>query len=105
MHVMFKNDKLERMAAEFAFTGGYPPRVVSAYRGRIQLIQAAPQEQALLQLRCLRMEGCGNEASQHSMRVTDEWELMMAFEGSDDSRVAVVEAMVQCKKTKTEESS
>jgi plasmid maintenance system killer protein len=105
MHITFKNDKLERMDAELAFTGGYPPRVVSAFRGRIQLIQAAPQEQALLQLRCLRMEGCGNEASQHSMRVTDDWELIVAFEDSGDGRIAVVEAMVQRTKTKTEESS
>jgi len=93
MLILFKENLLERITADRAFTGGYSSTVVSAYRGRIQLLRAAPQEEALRELRSLRMERCGNGA--HSMRVTDAWELILGFEDSEDGRVAVVEAMVE----------
>lgn len=102
MRVKFLQNALERIDAERTFVGGFPPAVASAYRGRIQVIRAAPQEQVLLQLRSLQMERRGNGTSQHSMRVTDDWELIVAFEDSEDGRVAVVEAMVERTRTKTE---
>ena len=108
MRVTFKEDSLARMDSELAFTGGFPPVVVSAYRGRIQVLRAAPQEQAVLPLRSFRLQSRGNGTSQHSMRVTDDWDLIVAFEDGEDGRVAVVEAMIERTertKTKTEQPS
>jgi proteic killer suppression protein len=106
MLVIFKEIALQRMDAELGFDGGYPPTVVSAYRGRIQVIRAAPQEQSMEPLRSLRMVRTGN-GTQRSMRVTDDWELIIAFQDSEDGRVAVVEAMVErtITNTKTEQPS
>ena len=105
MRVTFKEDALSRMDSELAFTGGYPPAVLSAYRGRIQVLRAAPQERVVLPLRSLRLQSRGNGTSQHSMRVTDDWELIVAFEDGEDGRVAVVEAIVKRTRIKTENPS
>jgi len=105
MRVTFKENALARIDSELAFTGGYPPVVVSAYRGRIQVLRAAPQERAVLPLRSLRLQPRGNGTSQHWMRVTDDWDLIVAFEDGKDGRVAVVEAMVERTRTKTEQPS
>ncbi len=105
MRVTFKENTLARMDSELAFNGGYPSAVVSAYRGRIQVLRAAPQERSVLPLRSFRLEPRGNGTSQHSMRVTDDWDLIVAFEDGEDGRVAVVEAMVERTKAKMEQPS
>src|SRR5690349_20495936 len=101
MRVTFRENALARIYSELAFSGGYPPAVVSAYRGRIQVLRAAAQERVMQPLRSLRLQSRGN--GQHSMRVTDDWELTVAFEDSEDGRVSVVEAMVKKTTTKTEQ--
>lgn len=93
MRVIFKQGALARIYSELAFTGGYPPAVVKAYRGRIQVLRAAPQERAIQQLQSLRLRSHGN--GQHLMRVTDELDLIVAFGDGEDGRVAVVEAIVE----------
>jgi len=105
VRVVFKGARLKRIDSDRAFAGGYPSAVVSAYRGRIQVIRAAPQEQVLLKLRSLQMEPSGNGKNQHSMRVTDDWELIVGFEQSEEGRIAVVEAMVKRTRTNTESPS
>lgn len=105
MRVTFNENTLAQMASELAFTGGYPPVVVSAYRGRIQVLRAAPQERAVLPLRSMRLQPRGNGTGQHWMRVTDDWDLIVAFEDGEDGRVAVVEAMVERTRKKTEQPS
>jgi plasmid maintenance system killer protein len=94
MRVEFKDYALLRLCAEYGFMGGYPPAVVSAYRSRIQLLYAAPREHALLPLLSLRMILCEG-TGRHTMRVTDEWELIVNFEGTSKERVAVVEKLVE----------
>lgn len=105
MRVTFKENTLARVDSELAFSGGYPPVLVSAYRGRIQVLRAAPQEDVVLPLRSLWLQPCGNGSSQYWMRVTDDWDLIVAFEDGKDGRVAVVEAMVERTRTKTEQPS
>jgi plasmid maintenance system killer protein len=95
MRVIFKESALARIDSELTFTGGYPLGVARAYRGRIQVLRAAPQEHAIQPLKSLRLQSCGN--GQHSMRVTDDWDLIVAFEDSEDGRVAVLEAMIENK--------
>lgn len=92
------------MEFEATFTAGLPADVVGAYRGRIQALRAAPRERALLQLQSFDVRGGGN--GRHVLRITDDWDLVVAFEDADRSgeRVAVVEALVKrtITKTKTE---
>ena len=101
MRVIFEQDALARLDSERAFTGGYPPLVVGAYRGRVQVIRAAPEESAMQQLKSFQMKQDSSEPSVQSMRVTDGWDLIVAFESDGDGkRVAVVKAIVQRKITK-----
>ena len=93
MQVIIRESALAQIDTEVAFTGGYPLAVVRAYRGRLQVLRAAPQEEAIQPLKSLRLRLHQN--GQHVMRVTDDWDLIVGFEASGDDRVAVVEAMVQ----------
>jgi toxin HigB-1 len=93
MRVTFKQGALARIYSELAFTGGYSPAVVKAYRGRIQVLRAAPQERAIQQLQSLRLRSQAN--GQHLMRVTDDLDLIVVFCDGEDGRVVVVEAIVE----------
>lgn len=103
MDIRFSELKLERMESESTLTASLSPAVVSAYRSRIQALRAAPREQALLQLRSFEFRRRGR--GKHALRVTDDWDLHVAFESANGARVAVVEALVQRTTTKTERSS
>jgi proteic killer suppression protein len=97
--VKFKESVLERLDWDRGYTAGFPLPVVSAFRGRIQVIRAAPQEHAMLQLTSLQIKLCGNGANRHSMRVTDEWQLIVAFEDEEIGRVAIVEELMEYPET------
>ncbi|MBI3479078.1 MAG: hypothetical protein HY016_01790 [Nitrosomonadales bacterium] len=88
------------MESELAFTAGLSPAVVSAYRGRIQALRAATREQALQQLQSFEFRARGH--GKHALCVTDDWDLHVAFEEANGTRIAVVEALVQRTTTKTE---
>ena len=103
MKIKFIEETLDRMECELGFTAGLPASVASAYRGRLQTLRAAQQEQALQHLQSFQLRSCGNGS--YFMRVTDEWDLVVAFQDSEDGRVAVVDAMVNRKITKTEPPS
>jgi proteic killer suppression protein len=93
MNVVFKTEELRRLDAEPVLLTGYPTAVVSAYRGRLQLLRAAPREEAIRALRCLHMEA--NTANgAHTLRITDGWNLLVAFQDGGSDREAVIEAIV-----------
>lgn len=100
MDVRFSEPALDRMETEAAYMGGFSAALVSAYRGRIQALRAAPQEQVLLRLRSFDLRCAAN--GKQALRVTDDWDLLVAFEGEDGTRVAVVEALVKRTTTNTE---
>ena len=105
MDIKYSNRDLDRMEFEAAFTAGLPADVLGAYRSRIQALRAAPRERALLQLQSFDVRGGSN--GKHVLRVTDEWDLLVAFEDRDRSgeRVALVEALVRRTTTKAESKS
>ena len=63
-------------------------------------LRAAPREQALLGLRSFEMRCLANGT--HALRITDDWDLLVAFEDRSEGRVAVVEALVQRTRTNSE---
>lgn len=95
MLVLYKDDLLERIELELVFAGGYDAGIVNAYRRRIQLIRAAPQEDALLAMKSLRMERRNLNLTQYTMHVRDGWKLIINFEDSDKGRVAIVATLVE----------
>ena len=90
------------MESELAFTEGLSLTALSAYRGRIQALRAAPQEEALVALKSFEFRRRGHR--RHVIRVTDEWDLQVFFDHAKGTRIAVVEALVQ-RRTNTERVS
>jgi plasmid maintenance system killer protein len=103
LDVRFTEKKLDELETELAVAGGLSAVALTAYRGRLQALRAAPREQALLGLRSFEMRRFPNGT--HALRVTDDWDLLVAFEDGSEGRVAVVEALVQRTTTNSERPS
>jgi len=90
MDVRFRKSRLDRLETEPG-DGGWPPEVVKAYRKRIQLIRAADDEQVFHGLKALHWEKLkGKRKHQHSMRLNNQWRLVLEFEGKGVDRVVWV---------------
>lgn len=91
MEIRFKDKRLDRLETDTKFHGGNEPAVVKAYRKRIQMIRAAPDEQVFYQLKSLRFEKLkGNRKHQHSMRLNDQWRLIIELDDSGQKRTVVI---------------
>lgn len=91
MEILFRNNKLDRLETDAKFDGGFPGPVVTKLRQRLQEIRAASDERVFYRLRSLRFEKLkGNREHQYSMRLNDQWRLILEFEGNSPNKVAVV---------------
>lgn len=91
MEVSFKTKALERLATEITYTGDYSQAIVIAYRKRIQVILNAPDERVFYAMKSLHFEKLkGNRSHQHSMKLNDQWRLILEFEGVAPDKVVVV---------------
>ena len=91
MEVRFRNRDLDRLETEEAFTGGFSDAIVGAFRRRLQFIRAAADERDFSKMKSLHFEKLkGARSHQHSMRLNDQWRLILEFEGSGSEKVAVV---------------
>lgn len=91
MEIRFRDNKLDRLETDPKFDGGFPGPIVTKLRRRLQEIRAASDERVFYQLRSLRFEKLkGNRAHQYSMRLNDQWRLILELEGNSPNKVAVV---------------
>jgi proteic killer suppression protein len=92
MEVRFKDEKLDRLETDPKFDAGFSAGLVTAYRKRLQTIRAASDERVFYQLKSLHFEKLkGNRSHQHSMRLNEQWRLILEFEGvAPNKRVAVI---------------
>jgi len=87
----FRDRRLDRLEADEAFDGGYQPALVKAFRRRMQQIRAAMDERDFYSQKSLRFEKLkGERAHQHSMRLNDQWRLILEFEGRGAEKVVVI---------------
>ena len=94
MDVRFRDDDLDRLETDARFDAGCQPGVVKAFRRRMQQIRAAADERDFYSQKSLRFEKLlGRRAHQHSMRLNDQWRLLLEFEGQGPSKVVVVVAI------------
>jgi len=93
MRVEFGDPNLERLEADGSFDRGMSGALVSSYRKRMQIIRAAFDERDLRALKSLRFEKLkGDRAGQHSLRLRDQWRLVVELKGKgDEKRIRVVE--------------
>jgi proteic killer suppression protein len=93
MDVAFKDESLDRLETDAAFNAGFADAVVKAFRKRIQQIRAAQDERTFYALKSLHFEKLqGDRAGQHSMKLNDQWRLIIELRGkAPDKTVYVVE--------------
>jgi toxin HigB-1 len=91
MEVHFRDKKLDRLEADSKFDADLAQAVVTAYRRRLQIIRAAPDERVFYALKSLHFEKLqGKRSHQHSMRLNDQWRLIVEFEGAAPNKTVVV---------------
>lgn len=92
VELIFQDKKLDRLETDPRFDGGHPPEVVKAFRRRMQQIRAAVDERDFCNQRSLRFEKlAGARRHQHSMRLNDQWRLILEFHGSSPNKsVAII---------------
>lgn len=91
MKARHKKKALDRLETDKDYDGGFPPEVVKAFRKRMQFIRSAMDERdfrALRGLRFKRMEG--DRRHQYSIRLNDQWRLIIEFEGRGREKTALI---------------
>lgn len=78
MNVEFANDDLDRLETDLEFDAGLSSAIVKAYRKRMQMIRAAMDERDLYQMKSNRFKKLkGDRSHQRSMRLNDQWRLIL----------------------------
>jgi len=92
VHVRFANPDLQKLYEDPTFVAPQFGRdVVRAYRKKVGFLLAAESELDLHNYRALRFEKLrGDRAGQHSIRLNDQWRLILRLETDDEGRVLVV---------------
>jgi proteic killer suppression protein len=96
VRIEYGDEDLRRLASDADFK---PKRwgrdVIMAYRKKIQILGAARDERDLRALRSLRLEQlAGNRAGTYSIRLNDQFRLILTFRTDEDGRVVVVLELV-----------
>ena len=91
MEVAFADESLDQLEIDPRFTGGYAAAAVSAFRKRIQMIRSAPDERDFYALKALHFEKLkGKRGHQFSMRLNDQWRLILEFKGKSPNKTVVI---------------
>lgn len=91
MRVEYQDKVLRLLAEQPGYTlKGWNSDVITSYRKKVQLISAAVDERDLYAMKGLRMERLeGDRHGQSSMRLNDQYRLILTFKTEGD-RVAVL---------------
>ncbi len=91
MEVRLGSAVLRRMEEDPSEDGGFPQDVVTAFRKRMQMLRAVLDERELYQLKALRFEKLkGNRSHQRSIRLNDQWRLILEFHKAPKKAVHVM---------------
>jgi proteic killer suppression protein len=91
MEVLFKDERLDRLETYTRYDAGFAQAVVTAYRKRIQFIRNALDERDFYQMKSLHFEKLkGNRSQQYSMRLNEQWRLIVEIKGNAPNKVIAV---------------
>lgn len=91
MEVRFGDDSLRLLKTDPDYDGGYAEAIVKAYRRRIRFIEQTPDERDFYSMNSLNFERLkGNRDHQYSMRLNDQWRLILEFAGKAPNKAVVV---------------
>jgi proteic killer suppression protein len=95
MDVSFEDPSLERLETDAAYSAGFGDAIVKAYRKRMQQIRAATDERTFYAHRSLHFEKLrGQREGQHSMRLNDQWRLIVELRGEAPRKIVHVVEIV-----------
>jgi len=87
---MFGNDDLDRLEIDGTCSAGLSQALVKAYRNKLNIIRQANDERDLYNLKSLRFKKLeGKRKHQHSMRLNDQYRLIVELVERDQKRKAV----------------
>ncbi len=91
MNVRFADKKLQRLEIEPGYTAGFGPDLVKAFRRKMPVLRSAVDERALYAMKSLHYEKLkGKRSRQRSMRLNDQWRLIVGIENAGNKTVVVV---------------
>jgi proteic killer suppression protein len=93
MEVRFEDhQKLARLEIEPTFTAGFEANIVKAFRNRMNFIRQAVDERAFYAMKSWHFEKlAGKRAGQHSIRLNDQFRLVLRLERAAIKTVVIVE--------------
>ena len=95
METVFADESLRRLESDPAFKGGFGREVVRAFRKRMQLIRGARDERDFYTLKSLHFEKLkGDREGQYSMRLNQQWRLILEIEKRSNSSTVVIVSIV-----------
>jgi proteic killer suppression protein len=94
VEVSFTDNDLDRLDTDADFDGGFAQAIVRAFRKRMQFIRAATDERDFFAMRSLHFEKLkGKRGHQYSMRLNDQWRLVLEMQGKGSDKVLVIIAI------------
>jgi proteic killer suppression protein len=91
MEIIFKDKNLDRLEIDASFNYGHQYNIVKVFRKRMQQIRAAKDERDFYNLKSLGYEKLqGNRKHQHSMRLNDQWRLILEYEGAGNNKKILI---------------
>ena len=90
MDVRFTDKDLETLEVDERATGGFSQAIVKAFRRRMQLIRAAPDERDFYALKSLHFEKLHGVPEQYSMRLNDQFRLLLHFDSRSREKMVVI---------------
>lgn len=92
MRIQFEDDDLQHLYTDRNFhQPRLGPDVTKQFRKKVQLLAAATDERDLYNLRGLRLEKlAGTRSGQHSIRLNDQFRLILRFDTDKEGRVVVI---------------
>lgn len=92
MLIEFEDEDLRRLYDDPGFHLPWMgPDIVRHFRRKVAVVVAALDERDLLAMRSLRFEKLvRSRTGQHSIRLNDQWRLILRFRTDADGRVAVI---------------
>lgn len=96
MRIIFGDDRLRKLAEDASYSPKrWGPEVLRAYRKKIQVLRSAVDERDLYAMRSLRLERlAGDRAGTSSIRLNQQFRLILQFQTESDGRVVIVIEMV-----------
>ena len=95
MKVRFHDERLSRLETDPGYLGGHDKAIVRAFRRMMNLIRSAVDERDIRAMKSARMEKLkGNRSHQYSLRLNDQWRLIIEIEETDPKNTIVVISIV-----------